>query len=166
MQLTGIRIPDSAIQSIDSSVSLLQHLIVKPKPQRLAQILVEGYEPTSQKHNKKIAQLLLQGLQSTGSNTKLYQQAAPLLEQGKLPKTAPRFANLPNVKVVPTKYVPAMTETALGRQKIIERQLDEYGIPVPFREEMEKITAYEEQMLRRQIDAMTENDVESGAVAG
>ncbi|KAL8912676.1 MAG: hypothetical protein Q9172_007458 [Xanthocarpia lactea] len=127
MQLTGIRIPDTVIQSIGTSAALWEHLIQKPKPKKLAQLLIEGYEPAGKEHNGK-------------------HDEVPLL------------INLPNVKVLPTKYVPSMTETALGRQKVIEQQLDEHDIPVPFREEMEQITAYEEQRLRRHIDAMTEND--------
>ncbi|KAL8751640.1 MAG: hypothetical protein Q9199_006281 [Rusavskia elegans] len=124
MQLTGIRIPDTAIQSIDSSVALWHHLIQKPKPKKLAQLLIEGHEPTGRKSSQKV----------------------------------PLLAHLPNVQVLPTKHVPSMTETALGRQKVIEQQLEEHGIPVPFREEIEQITAYEEQRLRRQIDAMTEDE--------
>ncbi|KAL8910301.1 MAG: hypothetical protein Q9171_004386 [Xanthocarpia ochracea] len=127
MQLTGIRIPDTAIQSIGTSAALWDHLIQKPKPKKLAQLLIEGYVPAGKEHEGKYA-------------------GAPLL------------INLPNVKILPTKYVPSMTETALGRQKVIEQQLDEHDIPVPFKEEMEQITAYEEQRLRRHIDAMTEDD--------
>ncbi|KAL8802992.1 MAG: hypothetical protein Q9200_006389 [Gallowayella weberi] len=107
MQLTGIRIPDTAIQSIESSSDLFEHLIQKPKPTKLAQLLVK---------------------------------------------------NIPNVKVLPTKYVPSMAERALGRQKVIDQELDRHGIPVPFREEIEQITAYEEHRLRQQIDAMSEDD--------
>ncbi|KAL8784888.1 MAG: hypothetical protein Q9213_003701 [Squamulea squamosa] len=125
MQLTGIRIPDTAIQSIDSSTALWHQLIQKPKPKKLAQILIEGYQPSAKKERK-------------------------------LGKVAP-FAHLPNVKVLPTKYVSSMAETALGRQKVIDQQLGEYGIPVPFRDEMEQITAYEEERLRRRIDAMPED---------
>ncbi|KAL8766968.1 MAG: hypothetical protein Q9209_006380 [Squamulea sp. 1 TL-2023] len=126
MQLTGIRIPDSAIQSIDSSTALWHQLIQKPKPKKLAQILIEGYEPSAKKERK-------------------------------FGKVAP-FAHLPNVKLLPTKYVPSMAETALGRQKVIDQQLEEHGIPVPFHDEMEQITALEEERLRRRIDAMTEDD--------
>lgn len=124
MQLTGIRIPDTAIQSIESSLALWHHLIQKPRPKKLAQLLIEGHEPTGKKPAKKV----------------------------------PLLAHLPNVQVLPTKHLPSMTETALGRQKVIEQQLEEHGIPVPFREKIEQITAYEEQRLRRQIDAMTEDE--------
>ncbi|KAI4230659.1 MAG: hypothetical protein LQ349_006115 [Xanthoria aureola] len=126
MQLTGIRISDTAIPSINSSHALLQHLIQKPKPKKLAQLLIEGNEPTG------------------------------------MEKNIPLLAHLPNVQILPTKHIPSMTETALGRQKVIEQQLDEHGIPVPFREEIEQITAHEEQRLRKQIDAMTEDDGVNG----
>ncbi|KAL8696869.1 MAG: hypothetical protein Q9224_002576 [Gallowayella concinna] len=125
MQLTGIRISDTAIQSIDSSLTLFRHLIQKPKPKKLAQLLVEN--------------------RGRAGKAKAY-------------KGVPQLANLPNVQILPTKYVPSMAETALGRQKVIEKELDQHGIPVPFREEIERITAYEEQRLRRQIDAMVEDD--------
>ncbi|KAL8801984.1 MAG: hypothetical protein Q9182_004113 [Xanthomendoza sp. 2 TL-2023] len=125
MQLTGIRIPDTAIQSIDSSSSLFNHLIQKPKP-------------------KKVAQLLLETHVASG--------------RAKGDKVIPQLGNLPNVKIHPTKYLPSMAETALGRQKVIDQELDRHGIPVPFRDESEQITAYEEQRLRQQIDAMSEDD--------
>jgi HD-like signal output (HDOD) protein len=35
MQLTGIRLPDSAIKSSNSAVALLRHLIARPKPRTL-----------------------------------------------------------------------------------------------------------------------------------
>ncbi|KAL8854477.1 MAG: hypothetical protein Q9221_000748 [Calogaya cf. arnoldii] len=124
MQVTGIRIPDTAIQSIDSSHVLSQHFIQKPKPKKLAQILIEGHGTTGKRPHKKVSRLAL----------------------------------LPNVKILPTKHLPSMTETALGRQKVIEQQLDDYDIPVPFRDEMEQITAYEEERLRRRIDAMVEDE--------
>ncbi|KAL8657322.1 MAG: hypothetical protein Q9226_002038 [Calogaya cf. arnoldii] len=124
MQLTGIRIPDTAIQSIDSSHALREHLIQKPKPKKLAQILIEGHETTGKIPNKKLSRLAL----------------------------------LPNVKILSTKHLPSMTETALGRQKVIEQQLDEHDIPVPFRNEMEQITAFEEERLRRRIDAVVEDE--------
>ena len=127
MQLTGIRISDTAIQSIGTSAALWDHLIQKPKPKKLAQLLIEGYGPAGEEHKGE-------------------HNGVPLL------------INLPNVKILPMKYVPSMTETALGRQKVIEQQLDEHDIPVPFKEEMGQITAYEEQRLRRHIDAMTEDD--------
>ncbi|KAL8666973.1 MAG: hypothetical protein Q9168_007360, partial [Polycauliona sp. 1 TL-2023] len=90
MQLTGIRIPDTTIQSIDSSHKLYNHLILKPKPLKLADLLLHGHEPTGRKPaNKKSL-----------------------------------VAHLPNVQVMSTKHIPSMAETALGRQKVIEQQLD------------------------------------------
>ncbi|KAL8849589.1 MAG: hypothetical protein Q9198_011134 [Flavoplaca austrocitrina] len=128
MQLTGIRIPDTAIQSINSTLRLWQHLIQPPKPKKLAEILIEGYEHTGRHPISKV----------------------------------PLLAHLPNVQVLPTKHTPSMTETALGRQKVIDQQLDKHGIPVPFKEEMEQITAFEEERLRRRIDAMGEDEVGEG----
>ncbi|KAL9024122.1 MAG: hypothetical protein Q9180_007993, partial [Flavoplaca navasiana] len=124
MQLTGIRIPDTAIQSINSTLRLWQHLIQPPKPKKLAEILMEGYDHTGRHPISKV----------------------------------PLLAHLPNVQVLPTKHTPLMTETALGRQKVIDQQLDEHGISVPFKEEMEQITAFEEERLRRRIDAMSEDE--------
>ncbi len=39
MQLTGRRIPDPALQDIDSARALLGHLVSKPKPPKLAERL-------------------------------------------------------------------------------------------------------------------------------
>jgi hypothetical protein len=41
MQLTGIRFPDSAINSTKDAKSLLSHLVKPPKPRKLAQALQE-----------------------------------------------------------------------------------------------------------------------------
>ncbi|KAL8846651.1 MAG: hypothetical protein Q9198_011275, partial [Flavoplaca austrocitrina] len=90
MQLTGIRIPDTAIQSLNSTLRLWQHLIQPPKPKKLAEILIEGYEHTGRHPTTKV----------------------------------PLLAHLPNVQVLPTKHIPSMTETALGRRKVIDQQLD------------------------------------------
>ena len=40
MQLTGIRIPDPSIDSIDSAKALLGFLVKKPKPKKLAEFLM------------------------------------------------------------------------------------------------------------------------------
>lgn len=112
MQLTGIRIPDPIIQSIDSSQALWEHLIRKPQPKKLAQILIEGQER----------------LQKT--------------------RKLPLLSSLPNVKIMPSKQVPEMMEAALGRQKVIERELDRYGISVPFKDVVEQIQTHEEMKLR------------------
>jgi hypothetical protein len=43
MQLTGIRLSDSVIQSANSAQALLDHLVTLPKPKKLAEALV-GHE--------------------------------------------------------------------------------------------------------------------------
>lgn len=48
MQLTGKRIPDPAIQAIESSRDLYYALIQKPKPTKLADILQRGIKKTPQ----------------------------------------------------------------------------------------------------------------------
>ncbi|KAL8724415.1 MAG: hypothetical protein Q9181_006837 [Wetmoreana brouardii] len=113
MQLTGIRIPDPTIQAIDSSQALWEHLIKKPEPKKLAQLLVEG-KYWWQKKKKKLSLL----------------------------------SRLPNVKVMPTKHVPEMMEAALGRQKVIEMELDRHGISVPFKDVVEQIQVHQERRLR------------------
>ncbi|KAL9583665.1 MAG: hypothetical protein Q9203_004986 [Teloschistes exilis] len=120
MELTGIRIPDPVIQSINSSDALYNRLIAQPPPKKLAQILIEG-----RKRKQKVTGNMEQG------------QGFPLL------------SNLPNVTIHSSKRVPEMAEGALGRQKIIERELDRYGIPVPFKDVVEQITASEQERLRQ-----------------
>ncbi|KAL8992021.1 MAG: hypothetical protein Q9169_007439 [Polycauliona sp. 2 TL-2023] len=129
MQLTGIRIPDTTIQSITSSLHLWHTLIAKPAPPKLAQLLLQGHDPTGRKPADQ----------------------------------KPLLAHLPNVQVLATKLAPEMKERGLGRQKVIEQQLGEYGIEVPFGEEMEQIRIFEEERLRRGIDAMVEEREEDGA---
>ncbi|KAL8717316.1 MAG: hypothetical protein Q9225_005433 [Loekoesia sp. 1 TL-2023] len=119
MQLTGIRISDPAIQGIKSSRDLYNELIQKPKPKKLAQILIETPE-RSQKKTKK----------------------------------SPPLTSLPNVKVLPIRYKPYMAESALGRKKVIERRLGEYGIEEPFKDEMERIEAYERKRLMENSDTL------------
>jgi len=41
MQLTGLRIPDSAIDSANTAQVLLKHLITPPKPRKLIDALVQ-----------------------------------------------------------------------------------------------------------------------------
>lgn len=120
MELTGIRIPDPVIQSINSSDALYNRLIAQPPPKKLAQILIEG-----RKRKQKVMGNMEQG------------QGFPLL------------SSLPNVTIHSSKRVPEMAEGALGRQKIIERELDRYGIPVPFKDVVEQITASEQERLRQ-----------------
>ncbi|KAL8827109.1 MAG: hypothetical protein Q9170_007144 [Blastenia crenularia] len=49
MQLTGIRIPDPDIQSIDSSHALYKALTTQPKPKKLAQVLIESRPSTTKR---------------------------------------------------------------------------------------------------------------------
>ena len=41
MQLTGIRVPDSAIRSTNTAQALLDHLITPPKPRKLVEALAQ-----------------------------------------------------------------------------------------------------------------------------
>ena len=41
MQLTGKRIPDPLIQELNTAKALLGHLLAKPKPRKLADLLVK-----------------------------------------------------------------------------------------------------------------------------
>ncbi|KAL8690652.1 MAG: hypothetical protein Q9218_003946 [Villophora microphyllina] len=120
MQLTGTRIPDPVIQSIDSTDALHGHLIKQPQPKKLAQVLVEGRQQVARTKKNMVSR-----------------QELPLL------------SSLPNVKIYPSKLVPQMAEGKLGRQKVIEMELDRYGIPVPFRDVVERIRESEEERLRR-----------------
>ncbi|KAL9579453.1 MAG: hypothetical protein Q9212_005098 [Teloschistes hypoglaucus] len=120
MELTGNRIPDPVIQSINSSDALYNRLIAQPPPKKLAQMLIEG-----RKRKQNV----------TGNMEQ--EQRFPLL------------SSLPNVKIHSSKRVPEMAEGALGRQKIIERELGRYGIPVPFKDVVEQITASEKERLRQ-----------------
>ncbi|KAL8700720.1 MAG: hypothetical protein Q9201_005289 [Fulgogasparrea decipioides] len=87
---------------------------------------------TKKPEPKKLAQLLVEGQDR--------------LQKKK--KKLPLLSTLPNVKVMPTKHVPEMVEAALGRQKVIERELDRHGIPVPFKDVMEQIQEHQERRLR------------------
>lgn len=49
-----------------------------------------------------------------------------------------------------------MAESALGRKKVIERRLGEYGIEEPFKEEMERIEEYERKRLSKKWDTSDE----------
>ncbi|KAL8715181.1 MAG: hypothetical protein Q9220_001139 [cf. Caloplaca sp. 1 TL-2023] len=133
MQLTGIRIPDPIVQSIDCSQTLWNHLTQKPKPKKLAQILIEGQDENSSKKN--------------------------VLKQ----KRILELSSLSNVKILPGKIVPEMIESALGRQKVIEKELDKHDIPVPFKDAIEAITKSETRRLARkgQLVAMPDEDVNS-----
>ena len=44
MQLTGIRVPDSAITSSNNAKALLSHLLTKTKPRKLVDALVQRDE--------------------------------------------------------------------------------------------------------------------------
>ncbi|KAL8749012.1 MAG: hypothetical protein Q9184_006973 [Pyrenodesmia sp. 2 TL-2023] len=55
--------------------------------------------------------------------------------------------SLPNVKILPTRYKPFMAEGALGRQKVIEKRLEEYGIEEPWKDVMERIEEHERSRL-------------------
>jgi hypothetical protein len=44
MQLTGVRIPDPAIDQCTSTVNLFDTITTKPKPRKLAQLLDESSE--------------------------------------------------------------------------------------------------------------------------
>ncbi|KAL8947350.1 MAG: hypothetical protein Q9222_006362 [Ikaeria aurantiellina] len=117
MQLTGIRIPDPIVQSIDSSQALWNHLAQKPKPKKLAQILIGGRDisPAKKKFLKQ--------------------------------KQIPELSTLSNVRILPSKLVPEMNESALGRQKVVEQHLDQHDIPVPFKDAIEEITQFEARRL-------------------
>ncbi|KAL8986897.1 MAG: hypothetical protein Q9177_003846 [Variospora cf. flavescens] len=112
MQLTGTRIPDPAIQSIETINDLHRAMKHKPKPKKLADHL------TQPRRNEEGISL----------------------------------AKLPNVELLPTRHRHAMAEAALGRQKVIEKRLDEYGIQEPWKEAMEQIEAYERRRLKRHRD--------------
>ncbi|KAI4235968.1 MAG: hypothetical protein LQ352_008051 [Teloschistes flavicans] len=131
MELTGIRIPDPVIQSIKSTESLHNRLIAQPPPKKLAQVLTEGLKPSRR---------LMGNMQQREGLTLL--------------------ASLPNVKIHLSKRVPEMAEGALGRQKIIERELDKHGIPVPFKDVMEHITASEQERLRQNRIFLDQEDQE------
>ena len=49
MQLTGIRLSDPAIQSIQSSRDLYNELTQKPQPMKLAQILIQDLEQSQRR---------------------------------------------------------------------------------------------------------------------
>ncbi|KAL8935293.1 MAG: hypothetical protein Q9211_004770 [Gyalolechia sp. 1 TL-2023] len=118
MQLTGQRIPDPAIQAIESSRDLYFELVRKPKPKKLAEVLERGA------------------------------------------KRAPSLTSLPNVRLVPYRQKPYMAESALGRKKVIEKRLEEYGIQEPFRDVMETIESFERKRLLSKRDAPVEGGAE------
>lgn len=51
-----------------------------------------------------------------------------------------------------------MAEGALGRQKIIEKRLEEHGIEEPWKETMERIEAYERRRLLRNGSAVHDRE--------
>ncbi|KAL9602751.1 MAG: hypothetical protein Q9219_001594 [cf. Caloplaca sp. 3 TL-2023] len=122
MQLTGIRIPDPAIQSINSSRDLYHELMRKPPSKKLAEVLLKAPEPSTKKT-----------------------------------KVAPRLKDLPNVKILPNRQKPYMKESALGRKKVIEKRLEEYGIEEPYQDVMEKIEAYERKKLMRSSHSVSDS---------
>lgn len=83
MQLTGRRIPDSALRSINSVGDVLTTLAVKPKPKKLVETLIET-----------------------------------------------ELSTLPNVKILPRRVTPIDKEIAIGRWKVIEKELMEQDLPV------------------------------------
>jgi len=84
MQLTGIRVPDSAIMPARNAQALLKQLIVPPKPRKLVEALEQKED----------------------------------------------LINLPNVSVYAKRVTPIDKERSVGRWKIIEKELQERGLPV------------------------------------
>ncbi|KAI4177250.1 MAG: hypothetical protein LQ348_005867 [Seirophora lacunosa] len=108
MQLSGIRIPDPAIQSIETINDLYKEMTHKPEAKKLADHLTRPRNGA--------------GIQLT---------------------------DFSNVELLPTRYRHSMAEAALGRQKVIEKRLSEYGIQEPWKDAMEQIEAYERRRLQR-----------------
>jgi hypothetical protein len=84
MQLTGIRIPDSAISLTHTARSLLTDITQKPKPATVFDALVERSD----------------------------------------------LVDLPNVKVFNRRITPIDKEKMVGRWKIIEKELNNRGLPL------------------------------------
>lgn len=84
MQLTGIRVPDSAIMPARNAQALLKQLIVPTKPRKLVEALEQKED----------------------------------------------LINLPNVSVYAKRVTPIDKERSVGRWKIIEKELQERGLPV------------------------------------
>ncbi|RFU27593.1 hypothetical protein B7463_g8760, partial [Scytalidium lignicola] len=84
VQLTGIRIPDHAIQSSKTVKDFLSHLVTPPKPRVLAEVLSQKEE----------------------------------------------LLTLPNVNVYSRRITSIDQERALGRWKVIEKELEARGLPV------------------------------------
>ena len=131
MQLTGRRIPDPTIQSIQTSKDLLNALLTKPPPKKLARILLN--------------------LEPNPTTLKKPSNKQPL----------PNLKDLPNVKVIAGKDVPRNKERDIGRQKVIERELDRRGLPVMWKENMDRIERYAEaksqrkrKMILREVPAL------------
>jgi hypothetical protein len=84
MQLTGARISDPAIARIENVGHLVSELLEKPKPKKLADILLARAD----------------------------------------------LMALPNLEIFPHRHTPIDKEKEVGRWKVIEKELEERGLPV------------------------------------
>ncbi|KAL8922153.1 MAG: hypothetical protein Q9208_005348 [Pyrenodesmia sp. 3 TL-2023] len=92
--------------------------------------------------------------------------ADQLAEAPKRPGLKP-LKSLPNVKILPTRYKPFMAEGALGRKKVIEKRLEEYGIEEPWKDMMERIEEHERSRLLKLGSAAAESrQVPEGLMEG
>ncbi|KAL9009372.1 MAG: hypothetical protein Q9173_005597 [Seirophora scorigena] len=128
MQLTGTRIPDPVIQSIETINDLYRNMTHQPEPKKLADRLMQ------QRRQRKGAG---DGLMS-----------------------------LSNVELLPTRYRHSMAQAALGRQKVIEKRLNEYGIQEPWKDAMEQIEEYERRRLQRHQNTSRNRGSEFDSLGG
>ncbi|KAI4120829.1 MAG: hypothetical protein LQ338_006738 [Usnochroma carphineum] len=120
MHLTGIRISDPTIQSIKSSRDLFHELVRKPKPKKLAQILLDVPERSQKKRKDK----------------------APLL------KSLPNVKVLPS-KLRPSMMESALGRQKVIEKRLEEHGLEEPWMKESWKDTMEQLEAYERRRLMR-----------------